>query len=64
MALFVFQDDRSHEENTMNAHMTSSTDEATRQEPVNEQDDQSSTRQMGAEVDDRTPEEAGYGYGV
>ncbi len=48
----------------MNAQMTTPTDDATRQEPVGDQDDQADARQLRAEVEDRTPEEAGYGYGV
>ncbi|MFN7917152.1 MAG: hypothetical protein U0Q55_17540 [Vicinamibacterales bacterium] len=48
----------------MNAHMTTTTDDATRQEPVGEQDTPADTRQSAPDSDDRYPEEAGYGYGV
>ena len=48
----------------MNAHMTTSTDDVTRQEPVGDENDQSETRQIASDADDRNPEEAGYGYGV
>lgn len=48
----------------MNTHTTTATDDATRQEPVVEQDDQAEPLKTAADADDRNPEEAGYGYGV
>lgn len=49
----------------MNTHMTTSTDEtASYPETVGDGDDQTDTRRMRPDVDERDPEEAGYGYGV
>ena len=49
----------------MNMQTTNNSDDATPYpETVGDCDDQSDSRQLAPEAEDRDPEEAGYGYGV
>ena len=49
----------------MTAHTGTSGEDTTQYpETVGDSDDQGDTRQLTPEIEERDPEEAGYGYGV